>query len=49
MKLQRSGVFGANETDRRNKKHRLRRVLDREHGLGSYEDRRRNLGLLTQV
>lgn len=49
MKLQRSGAFGANETSPRSKSHIMRRMLDREHGLGSLEERHRNNGLLTQV
>lgn len=49
MRLQGSGVFGANEVSRRSKKHMMRRMLEREHGLGSLADRRRNSGLLTQV
>jgi WD repeat-containing protein 23 len=50
MKLQRSGVFGANDYDfRRKKKYLARRTLERELAIGDREERKRNNDLLIQV
>ncbi|KAH7308468.1 WD40-repeat-containing domain protein [Stachybotrys elegans] len=46
-KLMRSGQFGVSE-DRRYRKHRIRRALDRMVGLGTPEETRANNALLTQ-
>lgn len=51
IKLQRSGVFGANDVDQHNRrvrKHIARRMLERELGLGDASSRRQNNDLLTQ-
>lgn len=49
--LMRSGGFGSNQVDqdRRAKKVLARRLMERELGLGSGTDRRRNSDLITQV
>jgi hypothetical protein len=48
--LHRTGLFGANDYGRRRKKmHMARRMLDREHGLGDREQRKRNGDLVAQV
>lgn len=48
-----SGQFGTNNIEmnynRRMNKSIQRRLLERELGLGSYDDRRRNNDLITQV
>ena len=49
LKLMRSGVFGANDYNRRAKKHLARRMLERELATGSLDDRKRNNDLITQV
>lgn len=47
-KLMRSGGFGANNYDEHNKKRIARRLLDRELGLGSRTEQKRNSDILTQ-
>jgi WD repeat-containing protein 23 len=51
IKLLRSGVFGSNSVvyDRRVRKNIARRVLERELGLGNWEDRKRNSDILRQA
>lgn len=47
-KLMYSGAFGANDHDRHPKRHIARRLLERELGLGSWQERKLNNNLITQ-
>lgn len=51
IKLLRSGLFGSNSVDydRRVRKHAARRILERELGLGTREERNRNSAILRQA
>lgn len=49
LKLMRAGAFGANDYDLHTQKHMARRMLERELGDGTREERRRNSDLVTQV
>ncbi|KAK2592243.1 hypothetical protein QQS21_010059 [Conoideocrella luteorostrata] len=50
MKLMRTGTFGANDYGlRKRKQHIMRRLLERELGIGSHEERRRNGELVAQA
>lgn len=48
VKLMYSGAFGANDHERHPNKHLARRLLERELGLGSWQERKLNNDLLTQ-
>jgi DDB1- and CUL4-associated factor 11 len=49
MELMHSGVFGENDYRIKKKKQLVRRVLDRELGLGDRFERKRNQNLMAQV